>query len=1463
MPSGAWAQENYGITVAGVPVTSDNADAIVSDNIVGTVSYSADDNTLTLNGATVTGSEISGGCILIERSTLTIKLMGNNTITSTDSCTAIRANAAGNQTLAIVKGSDNCSLVFNGPTTIRDFNTFTTTGLWWDGLYTYKNATTDSGSHTGMQLVNTYGDEVGYATLSDVEAYDLVVFGRRVTADNAEDILGPEYEGTVSFDATGNVLTIEDVEELPDGLYSGLANLTVKVKGNNKIYSEGSSPFLGDGTGSLTLTKDAEYQGDCSLQLISYTTEPAYSVVSGFTTFDYDDFYLLSESSGVTYDTTEKQLNDQQGAAVQDVRFLASVNLYIGETQVTKSNAADVLGDGTVSFTTETDNEGVTTNTLTLNNAELAVPVIVGLNNLTIDIQGTNTITTSTTCLQKMEGTTPALTFKSTSDEVGSLTLTNTDEENYGGVTNIGNCSLSKELALIMLRYGDYTSNTYYLTAGEVLNAQIVPSYGVQVNDMQVCAGNAADVLGDGTVSFDQATHTLTLNNASIGYSTSGSISTSLPELTIELVGNNMLSSDSYSTLQSSYGDDVTITVQSSGTTKGCLVLKMAYSSTNVFAGEHVTLNITEPLAVVSGNLNVNSGNLNVVTIGEPVDYELVVEDIRVVAANASNITNDTNDGDRPFASFDAATNTLTLDNSSFYYYWLDSKVPVQSDIQDLKVKLIGYNDVTLGSKVFKYTGAALETEPTLTFVSEVVDDAFGSLTINQTTSTEDIADGYQITNTFLPAETNQGSTGWLCSVGDDYINLWYQEAYGITVTKDDVSVIVNYANRLDVLGDANPENNKPASVQFDGRNRLVLNNAALTSIVLSATNDLPETGLDVYLEDDNTITNTLGYAISSEGAAAMVKLAFHTGGDAPGTLTYTNTGAASEDVFPGFDVSYFNKLVKSVDGNVTSVKIPMNPITDNVDDPAIIDYGNDPDYATSTALNNTTIEDVLYTLYDQQQPNVPDDGLVTGTGGKLSLVINSTMTDLEVAASDAYVPGTQAYYDAFKGLTFYVPASMGQITLYNVITAQGYAFHVRIGNQEPIKVVNNSDEPLDIVVPYACSDITVVKIYLVNLNAGGQGAPSAVMANDGRRIGPKSTVSGGLGGMSVSSSYISTVPDAAASYLMMSAGDYEAEGHGIRVNNVDVTDLPVSAFAAVVPVSPGPRRAPDASAKTFIDASGTKITGKSFSRTDGAFMGVPEETLIYLPAGNTAVGKNFVIGGICDDMELKATRENTFEVAADFTAAQATFDREFTAGDEKYYTIFLPYALNSSEIDGELYEYVDYDSSTETVNMNKVTGNTTPNTAYFFKPSKTAALKTMTSTLVKKFTGTAAAPGDESEAEGLHGVYEYYKWTTRPSNVYCFSASDKDDIVQGHFAKVGVDTYVKPFRAYLRINASSAPEFISINWGDGTTSIVPLDKSQVHQDADGWYTITGFRLPGKPTEKGIYIHKNNKVVVK
>ena len=78
------------------------------------------------------------------------------------------------------------------------------------------------------------------------------------------------------------------------------------------------------------------------------------------------------------------------------------------------------------------------------------------------------------------------------------------------------------------------------------LSASATDGYDLWVNNTQVTAQNAADVLGDGTVSYDAATNTLTLNGANITelhtaeIFTSG-IYTEIADLTVKLVGENRI----------------------------------------------------------------------------------------------------------------------------------------------------------------------------------------------------------------------------------------------------------------------------------------------------------------------------------------------------------------------------------------------------------------------------------------------------------------------------------------------------------------------------------------------------------------------------------------------------------------------------------------------------------------------------------------------------------------------------------------------------------------------------------------------------------------------------------------------------------------------------------------------------------------------------------------------------------
>jgi len=670
--------ESYNLTVGGVTVTKANANKITGDYIQGTVSFNPSTNTLTLNDATIRGTTISNGCIVSGLSSLNIVLKGYNTLDcSQDSCTAIRSVA--NAALTITKGEDECSLGFYGSRAIRDFKSVTLSGMVWDRTCAYQLATiNNNGEHTGMMLYDTAAEEeIGEINLLDVENLPHPSMYAYYDPEQTATLFGfeadPSWEIRYSIDYVD-----ESLEDVTNALYDmqqdengvplqGAATVTAwtvfgnatsdVVKGKLFELSE-TSLYTVNGAAPLsapTLRPAIEPEDGIS---VSYTgTEQSDVATIDLTTGEVTILGLGTESFSVNIAQENGCTVLNEESLPFEVNVLNSFPLYIGDTQVTEINADDVLGDGKVSFTVNGGQEAAPTYTLTLNGAAITGPVKVGLSNLTFDIHGTNTITTDGTCIQNVAGSEsmPSLTFMSSADVVGSLTLTN----NNGGISEIGqnNISVSNELAVFLTVYGteDYTSNLYYITDGSTTAAKIVPSYGVQIGEKQVYAGNAADVLGDGTISFNKENNTLTLNGAN-----TGALCTSLEELTVELVGDNTLSEEgSYPVLRSLSGDAVTINVQS--TVMGTLTMNMPYTKAGNFCEDQVTLNIVSPLEVVSGSLTGNDDNNNTVVIGP--NYGITI----TTAGGSYPITSDNRLdvlGDGGYVKFDGK-NTLILNNAS------------------------------------------------------------------------------------------------------------------------------------------------------------------------------------------------------------------------------------------------------------------------------------------------------------------------------------------------------------------------------------------------------------------------------------------------------------------------------------------------------------------------------------------------------------------------------------------------------------------------------------------------------------------------------------------------------------------------------------------------------------------------------------------------------------------------------
>ena len=232
-----------------------------------------------------------------------------------------------------------------------------------------------------------------------------------------------------------------------------------------------------------------------------------------------------------------------------------------------------------------------------------------------------------------------------------------------------------------------------------------------------------------------------------------------------------------------------------------------------------------------------------------------------------------------------------------------------------------------------------------------------------------------------------------------------------------------------------------------------------------------------------------------------------------------------------------------------------------------------------------------------------------------------------------------------------------------------------------------------------------------------------------------------------------------------------------------------------------------------------------------------------------------------------------------------------------------LPFSyICNGEEGGTFYKFVDVKkvkgdwvaTMQETGNDANKEGKLIANTPYLFMPIATEM--TFPNIPSKGVTLCTEEGGKcETADEGSHwtfkGTYEYKEWISGGANAeeigraYGFAGVAKDDIDVGDFVRVASGAKILPMRAYLIWNGKSnsnraftrgaadtdeeLPKSITVRLvgsvgGDDeqTTAIGTLDTETGEIDFSGWYDMSGHKLSGKPTKKGIYINNGKKVFV-
>ena len=1419
-------------------------------NILGTeeptATFDPDENILTLNGMTITGTSIDTDGIISRLPNLTISVNGANMITCSDSCSVIRADLEGAQSLSIQKGSDGCSLTLDGSRVIRDFKTLTVTGLSWnDNNFTYQYDTSLPNFNNGYRLMKADGEEASknYDTgfkpaLYDesVETYDLWVAGVQVTSANADDITASAIvEGKISFDAAKKVLTFEratiDLENVYMGIpvASGIAALTVNLVGDNTVTPNYNAQFFAKYTGEAeapTLTFDTEGYMDDGIYWLG-----SLNVNDITTTNALTDGYTVTNTLEVSPEVVYPQ---DAGSATTGWKY--SVGTTTSYVRIWKFEVFDLwIGDGRV---ISSDIRGgkdnapyynpVTDRLVCYDNCEY--PIISSMAALTVEIDGECTIapTTSSPAISFQERgdvTSGTLTFvKADGVESASITLTANGENNSAEPYKvIEGFSADK----INLGEGLYLKS--HATMAEALEATSVTigdptGYALYIGDTQVTDVNADDVLGDGKVSFTvnggqeaAPTYTLTLNGAAL----TAPVKVGLANLTFDIRGNNTITTNTTCIQNTAATGVPSLTFKSTSDEVGSLILTNTDEDyTGVISESYYgNFTISKELAPIISRYGSYTSNTYYFTAGEVHNIQIVpsygvqIGDMQIYAGNTADVFGDGT------VSFDKTTNTLTLNGAN--------SGALCSSLAELTVELVGDN--TLSEEGSYPVLRSLSGDAVTINVQSTV---MGTLTMNMPyTKAGNFCEDQVTLNIVAPLEVVSGS---LTGNDDNNNTVVIGPNYGITITTAGGSYPITSENRLDVLDDG-------GSVQFDGKNTLILNGAWVSSVILGADDSWVKKGLTIYLKGDN---NNIGEqeqdGLIYQGQGASVPLTFATGDVEPGKLTLSY----SDQPLVGFTPTYLNNLTDMMNPDLhqITIAVSMKPFVthsgeEKTEDGRGVGLGKDIENAgTSTLTAGILVNNILYILPDDADGYFLEDLLEDDKKVKV-VEINSSMTDAEANTIMAAVingtllPGTPAFASAFQGMTFLLPAGNGDIVL-DVNTNQSGELHVMVGNNDPV-VISGTTGFEERRIPYALTEASYVFIYNVT------SAPSSSRRSAGHRApGRKETTTVGIKGLSVSASDVSPAPGPALSPKKLDKSLLVKEGNHITVKDMDVEDIEVDAFDEL------------SGDITYVDLRQTSIKGMSVNRmiSDNLFKKLPEKTFIYLPAGNEVITgtKNVVVGSVCNDMELDAAAP--FEASKDFVAVKAVHARDFSTMLDKHCTVYLPFALDEEQASslGTFYEMTGVADGKIMFTSVK---ETKANMPYMFKPAK----ETVSAKMVEVKATIPGAPVVGSAT--FEGTYDQKSILSDGSTqYYCFKAED------GKLVHVIDNSMtVDPFRCYIKVTGgASLGRFLDIVVDDETTAVKNI---KVGSEDNVYYDLSGRRV--LYPKKGMYIMNGKKVIIK
>ena len=1192
-----------------------------------------------------------------------------------------------------------------------------------------------------------------------------------------------------------------------------------------------------------------------------------YGTSGNFREFTFEDVKL---TNGVL--TIDVEGVNNGGTMIQRVEVqyeVRSWGVIVADVNVTEANQNDVLGDGKVSFAPET-------NTLTLNGATINGSITTGLESLTVSFSGENHINTTDAAFVALKGsnTTPKVSLSSADNSVLFFSSTNAVSNHGDGVelsvsasvwTSFGSKPDQKEWICAKITVKDPSTFDSSMDANKIFFVGDKPtmSYTVSKDYSVVYRATGPGYNGDYavyaspiTLSEEVGKYNITARAVPtkyVGYYSNGE-----PLFRSSVYLNNRFDIC-----------EKPVPSLSEGTYEGVQYLTFSniaegyylyYGERQASGGyafsayeEGKSIEVSKDMTLYyylgrSGNNQTFSSDwLTVAYIINPItEYPLKVADKVVTVDNAADIFGDGT------VSYDAKTQVLTLANALILG-------TIETAVDGLTIHLVGENTISANTAVSETPyaiGNNAPDSPAILFTTAELQP--GSLRVyanqvfaNTTAGTGNYQNGLSLQTVTEGKEyliavptSSEGKT-------DEEVAQQQKEQNKYRIWVGDVQI--TEANHLNVLGQT--DNNGNPTVLFDDENDLlVLHNATLATHIRS----IREEGLKVFLAGNNSIDTGKNPSFLSL-VNGKAQLTFLTDANRPGRLVLS-TPVYTE----GFTIrSYQNGLGLSGDnttGQILIAPVGVAPIVDDeknfTADDFLVQEGSQ---SVPVDLSNTEIDDVLYTLgdatsvdgFDAAVGEDDDPGIVLFTQ-----MNNSTVSQLVL--DPTVEPGSDAYAEAFTGLTFKVPAGTGDILIDSKVVGTS-TLSIKVGEGEPV-ACQHTDREVD-TLRYACAEPTYVYVY----NAGS--ATSAAR----RPAGPfligdkKSTTHVKVYSINVKVGAMISTTALASTEQMSSGGPMlekrvallrwdnsyyrrDATGRVLGIKLDKVLDEPVTEIENDLFSDVDQKRD-----VRYIDMSETEVSGLNVTSTeasrraaDNLFGGFDEQTLIYLPEGNADGGRpNVIIDGTCARLSLDG--QTAYLAPRDFTAREATLNRQLTVHQPA--AVMLPFSLSADKASqlGTFHEL-------KAVSFNRVTfgepvqTTLSSHTPYLYIPAETAASF--------NFSDVEIAHNEAMQYGGLFlsGTYEPYT-IAADVPVYQWEA---DGTAFGAFVRQTSGTTISPFDAWLTVYYANDRLQVQVE-GREDLGIHTVGHAA---EADLWYTLDG-RPIARPNSKGIYIRNGQKTVVR